>query len=69
MTKDQEATVKRVRATHHPYFAQLEAVMRRKLPDLDELGIAFAFFQLLEMVGAEEEMALCDTNPGLDRMQ
>ena len=69
MTKDEEALVMSVRAKHHPYFGQLEDAMRKKLPHFDDFAIAFAVCQLIELLDAEEEAALCEANPGLDSLQ
>jgi hypothetical protein len=67
--KELEALVKSVREKHYPYFAKLEAAMRKKLPHANEVVIAWAVCSLIEQLDAEEEEVLCDANPGLNRVQ
>jgi hypothetical protein len=69
MTKDEEALVKSLRAKHHPQWAQLDDILRKKLPHFDEFELAGAVCSLLEVVQAEDEMVLRDANPGLERVQ
>lgn len=66
-----KALVESLRAQGHPYFAQLEAMMRKKLPQHanDDLAIAFAVCQWVELCNREAEIGLREANPGVRRRQ
>jgi hypothetical protein len=66
---DLRALLDNVRAKHHPHFEQMEADVRKRWPHLDELQVASVTCTLFKQADAQDKAAMCDANPGLDRLQ